>query len=138
MVSHPKSPSLKLSETRIGHIIKLKRAIHITESIEKSMGNPKSELLVSVSETLRNNDFAAIKALIDQVLDDSLGMAVKPSMSFHQAKISAIKEGHNSLLDVARIAFQETSEDISGIARQIAGTGCPNSSKPPYRHPTEV
>lgn len=122
-IQEPSRPTIKVSEQAINNVIILKHTLRTIELLAQSLAGCTNRLLESIYNRLSDPRLAQFAELIDQSIESNTVYEKKP-VALRNQRCFAVKARENGLLDVARLTYRETIEDIfevvNGYAEQYA------------------
>ncbi|KAG0097316.1 MutS protein msh4 [Podila epicladia] len=122
-IQEPSRPTIKVSEQAINNVIVLKHTLRTIELLAQPLAVCTDRLLESIYNRLSDPRLARFVELIDQSIESNTVYEKKP-VALRNQRCFAVKARENGLLDVARLTYKETIEDmfevVNGYAEQYA------------------
>lgn len=122
-IQEPSRPTIKVSEQAINKVIILKHTLRTTELLAQPLAGCTDRLLGSVYNRLTDPRLVRFAELIDQFIESNTVYEKRP-VALRNQRCFAVKARENGLLDVARLTYKETIEDmfevVNGYAEQYA------------------
>ncbi|KAG0034942.1 MutS protein msh4 [Podila clonocystis] len=122
-VQEPSRPTVKVSEQAINNVIILKHTLRTIELLAQPLAKCTDRLLESIHNRLSDPRLARFTEIIDQSIEPNTVYEKKP-VALRNQRCFAVKARENGLLDVARLTYKETIEDmfevVNGYAEQYA------------------
>ncbi|RVD81059.1 uncharacterized protein DFL_008937 [Arthrobotrys flagrans] len=119
LITVPVNSSLKFSEKSINDVILLKKELASITPIHDVLVGCNSKLLLAVRSLCSSEKFQTVQDLIDEAISPDAAWASTPVDLRHQ-RCYAVRSGVNGLLDVARQAYKEATEDLHVLFQEIA------------------
>ncbi|KFH69849.1 hypothetical protein MVEG_04653 [Podila verticillata NRRL 6337] len=110
-IQEPSRPTIKVSEQAINNVIILKHSLRTIELLALSLTGCTDKLLESIHNRLSDPRLARFTELIDQSIESNTVYEKKP-VALRNQRCFAVKARENGLLDVARLTYKETIEDM--------------------------
>ncbi|GAU96565.1 hypothetical protein RvY_07994-2 [Ramazzottius varieornatus] len=118
LVQTPTKESAKVSESYIGSIIHLKHILSLVEPLRDLLTGSHSELLRGFQQMLNDGRFDDMRNIIE-VLVHPEAKFEKGSLRMKTQKCYAVRPKINGCLDVARLLYAESVDDISGYKTEF-------------------
>ncbi|KXH25957.1 MutS domain V [Colletotrichum nymphaeae SA-01] len=109
LVIIPKKPSVEASERAINHILMVKTFIDAVPPVFQALGPATCPLLTKIRDLCRPELTAAVRELVYQNIHEDVHY-VKSALDLRNQRTFA--PGINGLLDVARQAYKENTDDV--------------------------
>ncbi|KAL7862008.1 hypothetical protein SRHO_G00134490 [Serrasalmus rhombeus] len=107
-----------VAESKIIHVIQLKHTLELIAPLKMVLKDAKTALLKGYCTVLEDSRFNNILAQIKTVINDDTTY-LKSSLNLRTQKCYAVRPGVNEFLDVARRAYTEVVDDITGLVNQL-------------------
>ncbi|OJD32702.1 dna mismatch repair protein msh4 [Diplodia corticola] len=117
----PTKPSVQTMEQAINHVIMLKQFVVSIRPIYKALTGTRSAILCEIQAFCHPNLIDPIQVLIDSVINEDTMFARRP-LDLRNQHIYAVKAGVSGLLDVARQAYREATEDAYQLVNELSET----------------
>ncbi|RPA93986.1 hypothetical protein L873DRAFT_1837804 [Choiromyces venosus 120613-1] len=119
LITMPVKPSLKHSEQAINNIIILKQSLSFIAPVYDSLGSARSWLLVSIRNLCESDQVEPVQNLISNIINEDVTFSKSP-LDLRNQRCYAVKSGVNGLLDVARQAYKEVTEDAHQLVEDMS------------------
>ncbi|KAE9548385.1 hypothetical protein FO519_008399 [Halicephalobus sp. NKZ332] len=120
--------SLRSIRIKILQILNLKKLIMVAFAVREVLSSAKSSWLIRKRDKLADPRLAMICEIIDEKIDEAVFLRKSSGSSKSKdAALFAVKEGLHVLLDLARKAYTELTNDIAQLATE-EGEKVPGSS----------
>ncbi|KAK1993248.1 muts domain V [Colletotrichum falcatum] len=111
LVIIPNKPSVEASERAMNHILMVKTFLDAVPAIYQALMPATSPLLIKIRDLCQPGLTEAVRNLIyDSIIEDVT--YVKSALDLRNQRTFAVKSGVNGLLDVARQAYKENTNDV--------------------------
>ncbi|XP_028251785.1 mutS protein homolog 4 [Parambassis ranga] len=118
LVQIPKQETVKVAEAKITHTIQLKHTLDLVPRLRMALKNCDTTLLKAYSTTLEDDRFDMILEQIKTVVNAETTY-LKGSLNMRTQKCYAVRPNINEFLDIARRAYTEIVDDISGLVNTM-------------------
>ncbi|XP_026875381.2 mutS protein homolog 4 [Electrophorus electricus] len=118
LVQLPKQDTVAVAEAKITHVIQLKHTLELVAPLKMVLKNAKTAMLKACCTSLEDNRFESILAQIKTVINDDTSY-MKGSLNMRTQKCYAVRPNVSEFLDIARRAYTEVVDDISGLVDQL-------------------
>ncbi|XP_061107602.1 mutS protein homolog 4 [Conger conger] len=118
LVQIPKQETVQVAEAKIMHVIQLKHTLELVGPLKAVLKNCQTALLKAYYNSLEDTRFDHILQQIKTVINDDVSY-MKGSLSMRTQKCYAVRPNVNEFLDIARRAYTEIVDDISGLVDQM-------------------
>ncbi|XP_017567259.1 mutS protein homolog 4 isoform X3 [Pygocentrus nattereri] len=118
LIQLPKQETVAVAESKIIHVIQLKHTLELIAPLKMVLKDAKTALLKGYCTVLEDSRFNNILAQIKTVINDDTTY-LKSSLNLRTQKCYAVRPGVNEFLDVARRAYTEVVDDITGLVNQL-------------------
>ena len=118
LVQIPKKSTIKYAENSINHIILLKHTLCLINPLRIALSSLESPLSSAINRLLGDCTIASILDRIDQVINEDVTFQ-SSALGLRNQRAYAVKAGFNSLLDVARQTYKETTNDVYEYVAQL-------------------
>ena len=109
---------MKFVEDSINKVIMLKHYIQSIRPIEEALMSARSELLGGIRANCASNELDDLLALINSTINEDTQYCKSP-LELRNQRTYAVKSGINGLLDVARTAYKELTEDAYRMVEEL-------------------
>ncbi|KAL0254767.1 MutS protein msh4 [Diplodia seriata] len=110
----PTKPSVQTMEQAINHVIMLKQFVISIRPIYEALTGARSAMLCEIQAFCHPDLIDPVQGLIDSVINEDTVFAKRP-LDLRNQHTHAVKAGVSGLLDVARQAYREATEDVLTI-----------------------
>lgn len=110
-IQEPSRPTIKVSEQAINNVIILKHTLRTIGLLAQPLAGRIDKLLESIHNRLSDPRLERFIELIDQSIEPNTVYEKKP-VALRNQRCFAVKARENGLLDVARLTYKETIEDM--------------------------
>lgn len=110
-IQEPSRPTIKVSEQAINNVIILKHTLRTIEILAQPLAGCTDKLLESIQNRLTDPRLARFAELIAQSIEPNTVYEKRP-VAIRNQRCFAVKARENGLLDVARLTYKETIEDM--------------------------
>ncbi|KAK8244011.1 DNA mismatch repair protein MutS [Phyllosticta capitalensis] len=117
----PAKTSAQTMEQAINQVLMLKQFVGCVEPVYSALTGVRSTMLTEIRELCNPNNVSHVQNLINDVINEDTIFAWKP-IDLRNQHTYAVKSGTNGLLDVARQAYREASDDVYHHVRELAET----------------
>ncbi|KAK1488841.1 MutS domain V [Colletotrichum abscissum] len=111
LVIIPNKPSVEASERAINHVLMVKTFIDAVPPVFQALGPATCPLLTKIRDLCQPELTAAARELVYQNIHEDVHY-VKSALDLRNQRTFAVKPGINGLLDVARQAYKENTDDV--------------------------
>ncbi|KAK1542451.1 MutS domain V [Colletotrichum paranaense] len=112
LVIIPNKPSVEASERAINHVLMVKTFIDAVPPVFQALGPATCPLLTKIRDLCQPELTAAARELVYQNIHEDVHY-VKSALDLRNQRTFAVKQpGINGLLDVARQAYKENTDDV--------------------------
>ncbi|KAK7542311.1 muts domain V-domain-containing protein [Phyllosticta citribraziliensis] len=117
----PTKTSAQSMEQAINQVLMLKQFVSCIEPVYSALTGARSTMLSGIRELCNPDHVAPVQNLINEVINEDTIFAWKP-IDLRNQHTYAVKSGTNGLLDVARQAYREASDDVYQHVKDLAET----------------
>ncbi|KAF9873988.1 hypothetical protein CkaCkLH20_08722 [Colletotrichum karsti] len=111
LVIIPNQPSVAATEMSMNNVLKVKSFVDAMSGLYQALSPAVSPLLTKIREPFRPEKIAPVRDLIYETIHEDVRYA-KNSLDLRNQRTFAVKPGVNGLLDVARQAYKENTEEV--------------------------
>ncbi|EQB51603.1 hypothetical protein CGLO_08838 [Colletotrichum gloeosporioides Cg-14] len=120
LVLVPPQPSIAATESSMDNVLKVKAFVDGLPDLYQAMRPAVSPLLTKIRELFRPEMIAPLRTLIYETIHEDV-THTKKALDQRNQRAFAVKAGVNGLLDVARQAYKENTEDVHKHVDQVNG-----------------
>ncbi|KAK2014540.1 muts domain V [Colletotrichum eremochloae] len=118
LVIIPNKPSVEASERAMNHVLMVKTFLDAVPTIYESLRPATSPLLVKIRDLCQPGLTETVRNLIyENIIEDVT--YVKSALDLRNQRTFAVKSGVNGLLDVARQAYKENTNDVHSHVEEL-------------------
>ncbi|OHW91873.1 MutS domain V protein, partial [Colletotrichum incanum] len=118
LVIIPNKPSVEASERAMNHILLLKTFLDAVPTISQALGPATSPLLTKIRDLCRPELTETVRNLVYEGIIEDVTY-VKSALDLRNQRTFAVKSGVNGLLDVARQAYKENTNDVHSHLEEL-------------------
>ncbi|XP_048047631.1 mutS protein homolog 4 isoform X1 [Megalobrama amblycephala] len=118
LVQVPKQETVPVAEAKITQVIQLKHILELVPSLKTVLQPSKTTLLKAYCTSLEDSRFNIILDQIKSVITDDTSY-MKGSLTMRTQKCYAVRPDVSEFLDIARRAYTEVIDDITGLVAQL-------------------
>ncbi|CCF40531.1 DNA mismatch repair protein [Colletotrichum higginsianum] len=119
LVIIPNKPSVEASERAINHVLMVKTFLDAVPFLYQTLEPATSPLLIKIRDLCRPGLTETVKNLIYQDIIEDVTY-VKSALDLRNQRTFAVKSGVNGLLDVARQAYKENTNDVHSHVEELS------------------
>ncbi|KAI8257658.1 MutS protein-like protein 4 [Colletotrichum sp. SAR11_239] len=120
LVLVPPQPSIAATESSMDNVLKVKAFVDGLPDLYQAMRPAVSPLLTKIRDLFRPEMIAPLRTLIYETIHEDV-THTKKALDQRNQRAFAVKAGVNGLLDVARQAYKENTEDVHKHVDQVNG-----------------
>ncbi|KAI8300863.1 MutS 4 [Colletotrichum sp. SAR11_59] len=120
LVLVPPQPSIAATESSMDNVLKVKAFVDGLPDLYQAMRPAVSPLLTKIRGLFRPEMIAPLRTLIYETIHEDV-THTKKALDQRNQRAFAVKAGVNGLLDVARQAYKENTEDVHKHVDQVNG-----------------
>uniref|UniRef100_L2GDC7 DNA mismatch repair protein MSH3 n=1 Tax=Colletotrichum fructicola (strain Nara gc5) TaxID=1213859 RepID=L2GDC7_COLFN len=120
LVLVPPQPSTAATESSMDNVLKVKAFVDGLPDLYQAMRPAVSPLLTKIRDLFRPEMIAPLRTLIYETIHEDV-THTKKALDQRNQRAFAVKAGVNGLLDVARQAYKENTEDVHKHVDQVNG-----------------
>ncbi|KAJ0306852.1 hypothetical protein Brms1b_010276 [Colletotrichum noveboracense] len=118
LVLVPPQPSIAATESSMDNVLKVKAFVDGLPDLYQAMRPAVSPLLTKIRDLFRPEMIAPLRTLIYETIHEDV-THTKKALDQRNQRAFAVKAGVNGLLDVARQAYKENTEDVHKHVDQV-------------------
>ncbi|TQN72816.1 MutS protein-like protein 4, partial [Colletotrichum shisoi] len=119
LVIIPNKPSVEASERAMNHVLMIKAFLDAVPFLYQTLESATSPLLIKIRDLCRPGLTETVKNLIYQDIIEDVTY-VKSALDLRNQRTFAVKSGVNGLLDVARQAYKENTNDVHSHLEELS------------------
>ncbi|KAK1595540.1 muts domain V [Colletotrichum navitas] len=118
LVIIPNKPSVEASERAMNHILMVKTFLDAVPTIYQALRPATSPLLIKIRDLCQPELTETVRNLIYEGIIEDVTY-VKSALDLRNQRTFAVKSGVNGLLDVARQAYKENTNDVHSHVEEL-------------------